>query len=631
MTLVAGVDSSTQSCKVVIVDATSGEIVREGRATHPDGTEVDPSAWWSALCEAVEQAGGLADVQAISIGGQQHGLVALDTGGRVVRDALLWNDTRSANAAADLIAEVGSTEYARRTGSVPVASFTATKLRWVRDNEQALAARIAAVCLPHDWLTWRLRGFGPVGESVMGPNLEQLVTDRSDASGTAYWSILTEGYDFELFERALGRPGVEANPQREASAGRIDDAAVILPRVMRPQESTLVEAAAPELMGVNRGLVVGPGAGDNAALMLALDAHPGDVVMSIGTSGTVIAVSPEPVADFTGTVAGFADASGAFLALVATLNAAKILDATARLLGVDHVALADLAVSAEPGSGGLSLLPYFEGERTPNLPNATAAILGMTLLNTSAENLARAAVEGMMCGLADGLDAIQRLGHTPTRLLLVGGGAKSRAVPQVASEVLGLQVMVPEFGEYVAIGAAKQAAWVLLGNLPEWPLALAMSVNRPAQPHIRANYHLALKRQVENATASSLPDREDSKEQGKKRFPASVYSVGKDPDPRFTFANERTFLAWIRTSLAFMAAGVALEAFGFPENAAFRSSAALAFIVIGVAAAIRAWTGWAKAERALRLNEFLPALGIGLVVVVGTLITISLVVVGVIL
>ena len=495
MKLVAGVDSSTQSCKVLIVDAATGDVVREGRAAHPDATEVDPNAWWLAFCEAVEQARGLADVEAISIGGQQHGLVALDAAGKVVRNALLWNDTRSAGAAANLVEEVGAAEYASRTGLVPVASFTATKLRWMRDNEPELAASIAAVCLPHDWLTWRMRGYGSEEESPMGPKLEQLVTDRSDASGTAYWSVFSERYDLDLFDRALGRIGVEADPRRGGSIDHSGDSSVILPRVMKPQESTLVDAVAPGLMGIRVGLVVGPGAGDNAGVMLGLGADSGDVVMSIGTSGTVFAVSPEPVADVTGAVAGFADATGSFLPLVATLNAARVLDVAARMLGVDHDALADLALAAEPGSGGLTLLPYFEGERTPNLPDATATIIGMKLSNTTPENLARAAVEGMICGLADGLGAITRLGLSPTRLLLVGGGARSRAVPEIASEVLGLPVFVPEFGEYVAKGAARQAAWALTGELPDWPLALSSKIDKTPQPHILEAYHEALERQ----------------------------------------------------------------------------------------------------------------------------------------
>lgn len=504
VTLVAGVDSSTQSCKVMIVDAATGATVREGRAPHPDGTEVEPAAWWVALVAAVDAAGGLDDVAAISVAGQQHGLVALDAEGRVVRDALLWNDTRSAGAAANLIAEVGAAQYAVRTGSVPVASFTATKLRWMRDHEPDRAARITAVALPHDWLTWRLRGYGPTGESPLGPVLEQLVTDRSDASGTGYWSPTSGSYDLELFALALGRPGREADPAREANLAREADSArvdnsglslgVVLPRVVHPRDSVTVDGVSPELSTLRVGTVVGAGAGDNAAAALGLGAGPGDVVVSIGTSGTVFAVSLDPVVDESGAVAGFADAVGAFLPLVATLNAARVLDAVAELLSVDHDGLSDLALAAKPGAGGLVLQPYFEGERTPNLPDATATLSGMTLASTTRENLARAAIEGMLCGLADGLDAIVRHGLHPRRLLLVGGAARSRAVPAIAAQVFGLPIVVPEPGEYVARGAARQAAGALAGSLPEWPLAVHVAVEHPAQPQVRASFAAAFAR-----------------------------------------------------------------------------------------------------------------------------------------
>mgnify|MGYP003118265319 FL=1 len=487
MALVAGVDSSTQSCKVLIVDAASGRVVREGRAGHPDGTEVDPAAWWSALQDAVAAAGGLHDVDALSVGGQQHGMVVLDAAGHVIRDALLWNDTRSATAAAALIDEVGAAEYARRTGVVPVASFTATKLRWLRDHEPENAARVAAVALPHDWLTWRLRGYGPEGESPLGPQLEQLTTDRSDASGTAYWSAGTGSYDLDLFERALGGPGREADP-----AGGLhnsgDPAHVVLPRVLDPHASVAVDADTPELSGCRSGIVVGPGAGDNAGAALGLGARPGDVVVSIGTSGTVFAVSADPVADAQGTVAGFADAAGAHLPLVATLNAARVLDAVARLLGVDHDGLATLALAAQPGSHGLVLHPYFEGERTPNLPDATATLCGLTLASTTRENLARAAIEGMLCGLADGLDAITGLGVPAERILLIGGAARSAAVGPVAAQVFGVPVVIPEPGEYVALGAAAQAAWALGDARPEWPVATWAEHPADSQPVIREQY-----------------------------------------------------------------------------------------------------------------------------------------------
>uniref|UniRef100_UPI0039EE0ADE FGGY family carbohydrate kinase n=1 Tax=Sinomonas sp. G460-2 TaxID=3393464 RepID=UPI0039EE0ADE len=190
MPLVAGVDSSTQSCKVVVRDAETGVLLRSGSAPHPAGTEVHPDAWWDALQAAISAAGGIDDVAAISVGGQQHGMVCLDEDGAVVRPALLWNDTRSAATAAELVKEAGDGDaaagarwWAEATGTVPVASITATKLRWLAENEPENAARTAAVCLPHDWLSWRLAGHGP-GTG----GLDALRTDRSDASGTGYWS-----------------------------------------------------------------------------------------------------------------------------------------------------------------------------------------------------------------------------------------------------------------------------------------------------------------------------------------------------------------------------------------------------------------------------------------------------------
>ena len=466
MTLVAGIDSSTQSCKVVIRDLETGAVVRTGRAAHPDGTEVHPDAWWTALTEALADAGGLDDVAAISIGGQQHGMVVLDVAGEVIRPALLWNDTRSAAAASALVAEFGAAELARRTGSVPVASFTATKLRWLRDAEPENAARVAAVALPHDWLTWRLLGYGPAGVSPLGPDLAALTTDRSDASGTSYWSPADGAYDRDLLIAALGHDA-------------------IVPRVLGPADS----AGATTAHGpVPAGNVVGAGAGDNAGAALGLGARPGDVVVSIGTSGTVFAVTEQPVRDETGTVAGFADASGAYLPLVATLNAARILDATARLLGVDHDELGRLALAAEPGAAGLVLQPYFEGERTPNRPDATATLFGMTLASTTRENLARAAVEGLLCGLADGLDAVRSHGVSAERVLLVGGAAQNPAVATIAAQVFDAPVVVPEPAEYVALGGSVQAAWALTGSRPDWPIAVAAAPVADVRPVIREQY-----------------------------------------------------------------------------------------------------------------------------------------------
>jgi len=458
MSYVLGVDTSTQSCKTVVRDVTSGKLIRSGRGSHPDGTEVDPRAWWDAYNVALSAAGGYDGVDSVAVGGQQHGMVALDERGEVIRPALLWNDTRSADAARDLAAEVGANEYARRTGVVPVASFTATKLRWLRDKEPANAARVAAVALPHDWLTWRLRGYGPAGESTLGPDLEALTTDRSDASGTGYWSPATNSYDRELLALALGHDA-------------------ILPRVLEPGESV----SGPDF-------VVGPGAGDNAAAALGLDAKPGDVGLSIGTSGVVFAATSAPTYDPSGTVAGFADATGGFLPLVCTLNAARALDVMARTLGVSHDELGQLALAAEPGAGGVVLVPYFEGERTPNLPNATGSLMGLTIANMTRENLARAAVEGLLCSLADGLDAIKELGVSTSRVLIVGGAAANPAVQQIAAQVYDVPVQIPLPGEYVADGAARQAAWVLTGTRPTWPVELVAHPDPDTRAVIREQY-----------------------------------------------------------------------------------------------------------------------------------------------
>jgi xylulokinase len=454
MSLVAGVDSSTQSCTVVIRDADSGELVRNGRAPHPPGTEVDPAAWWDALNAASEQAGGLSDVDAIAVAGQQHGMVCLDAAGEVVRPALLWNDTRSAGAADDLVAELGAKEWAEAIGSLPVASFTVTKLRWLARNEPDNAAATAAVCLPHDWLTWKLRGTG---------ELTDLITDRSDASGTGYWSGATGEYRRDLLARAFGR----------------DD--VILPRVLPPGEPAGRTPA---------GALLGPGAGDNAGAALGLGAGPGDVVISLGTSGVVSAVSETGTADPTGIIAGFASASGEQLPLVCTLNAARVLDAAARILGVDHAELARLALSAPPGAGGLVLVPYLEGERTPNRPDATGALHGVTLATSTPAHLARAAVEGLLCGLADALDALVAAGVAVRRAFLVGGAARSEAVARIAPAILGRPVLLPTPGEYVADGAARQAAWVLAGSAapPVWAAADTVTYEADPTPGVRERY-----------------------------------------------------------------------------------------------------------------------------------------------
>lgn len=436
---VAGVDSSTQSTKVVVCDADTGDVLRQGRAAHPDATSVDPQRWWQAWQEATRN--GLLDgVRALSVGGQQHGMVALDAEGGVLREALLWNDVRSAPQAAALLDELGGAiAWVEAVGLVPVAAITVAKLRWLADAEPDIAARVCDIVLPHDWLTGRI-----VADGAARP--ERWTTDRGDASGTGYFSARTGAYRPDLIELALGRVcGV--------------------PDVLGPAEPAGTTVG---------GIVVGPGTGDNMGAALGLGLRPGDVVVSLGTSGTVFALTEQPVPDVQGALQGFADATGRYLPLMCTLNAARVLVAAADLLRVDLAELDRLALAAAPGADGLTLLPYLDGERTPDLPQATGTLSGLNRSNATPENLARAAVEGMLCNLADGVDRLRELGAPVRRVLLVGGGANSRAVRQIAPIVFGVDVAVPSPGEYVALGAARQAAWVFSGAAepPTWEVRM---------------------------------------------------------------------------------------------------------------------------------------------------------------
>jgi xylulokinase len=458
--LVAGVDSSTQSCKVVIRNAVTGELVRQARAPHPDGTEVNPKHWISALNAALADAGGITDVSAISIGGQQHGMVALDDSGEVIRDALLWNDTRSADAAESLNLEIGGpAEMAAKVGSRLVAAFTASKLRWLSEHEPESAARISGIALPHDWLSWQLQF-----NTNEVKDFQKLFTDRSEASGTGYFDPSTSEYRREILSLALG-----------------SDREINLPKIISPAR---FGGSTPS------GVQIAPGAGDNAAAALGVQAEPGDVVVSLGTSGTAFAVSDTPTHDASGEVAGFADATGRYLPLVCTLNAARILDAATNILGKSHAEVSALALSAKAGANGLTLLPYFEGERTPNRPSATGVFSGMNLANSNPSDIARAMVEGMLCAMVDAVQALEKLGVEVKRIILIGGAAKNPAVSQIAAALFGREILVPAPGEYVANGAARQAAWALLGSesAPIWDLGTIEKINAKPTPEVVNNY-----------------------------------------------------------------------------------------------------------------------------------------------
>ena len=450
MPLVLGVDSSTQSTKAVLVDADDGSVVAQQSAPHPPGTEVDPRAWLRAVDAATD--GLLERADAVAVAGQQHGMVALDDAAEPVRDALLWNDTRSARQAVELVAELGGTQAcADAIGSVLVASFTSTKLRWLRDREPAHAARVARVLLPHDYVAAHLAEPGT-----------PVFTDRGDASGTGYFDARAGGWRRDLLQAALGHDAE-------------------LPTIVAPGA---VAGTTPA------GAVVAAGTGDNMGAALGLDLTAADVLVSIGTSGVASTVVADPVADGSGTVTGFADARGGFLPMVTTMNAAGILDLQARWLGVDHDELATLALESSPGAGGVVLSPYYGGERTPNRPDAVGTWTGLTSTTTRAD-LARAAVEALLCALADAVDAlVARTGTEPTRVLLVGGATRNPAVRALAPSILGRDVVLPAEGEYVARGAARQAAWALSGaeQPPYWPVPTTGTLTGAPDPIVRERY-----------------------------------------------------------------------------------------------------------------------------------------------
>lgn len=424
--LVAGVDSSTQSTKVLIVDAATGVIVARGQAPHtvsPDH-ESDPEQWWDALGEALTQCGeAVRQVAAVSVGGQQHGLVTLDAEGRPVRPALLWNDVRSAPQRDALVERLGGPGvWAERIGSVPAVSFTATKWAWLREHEPRAAAATRAVRLPHDYLTQRLTGQG--------------TTDRGDVSGTGWWASSTESYDEEILEL------IDLDP-------------ALLPKVVGHGEAAgTVRGDLP----LPPGALVAPGTGDNMAAALGLGLRPGQPVLSLGTSGTVYAVSTQRPADPTGTVSGFADARDAWLPLACTLNCTLAVDRIAALLGLDREAVT-------PG-GSAVLLPFLDGERTPNLPYASGLLHGLRH-DTQPGHILQAAYDGAVFALLQALETVLSADADPTApILLIGGGAKGTAWQETVRRLSGRPVQVPRAQELVALGAAAQAAGLLLGEDP---------------------------------------------------------------------------------------------------------------------------------------------------------------------
>lgn len=436
--LVAGIDSSTQSCTVVLRRLDDGAPAAHARTLHPatvpPRSEQAPEAWWQALLGAFAELGDyLPRIAAVSVGGQGHGLVLLGADDQPLRDAKLWNDTESAPDAASLRERLAPAEWALRTGSVPAPALTISKLAWTERSHPGLLARARRIMLPSDYLLYRLGG--------------RAVTERGVSSGTGYFSPFDNTWDHDLAEMAA--PGL--------------DWARVLPEIIGSSEAAARIRALPGLDGLE-GAVIGAGSGDNMTAALGMGILPGDTVISFGTSGTIYGIADRGIVDATGSINGYADATGAFLPMVTTLNSAKVTDAFRRLLSVDTETFDRLALETEPGAKGVVLVPYLDGERSPNLPDATGTLVGLRS-DVMPGQIARAAVEGVICGLLEGGDLLASHGLARDgRLIVTGGASRSQAYRQILADLTGREVWTCDLPEAAAAGAAVQAAAALTGR-----------------------------------------------------------------------------------------------------------------------------------------------------------------------
>lgn len=440
MGIVAGLDSSPEGTNIVVCDADTGAVLKQGYAPHPvpesadeaaaatAAYEADPQTWLLSLGEAAD-GGVLEGVQAIGVAAQQHAVIPLDAAGTPVRPALTGNDKRAQGAAADLVDQFGGrAAWAEAVGAVPDAKLPVTKLRRFAAAEPDHAKRTAQLMTPHDWLVWQLLG-----------KPRRRTTDRGSASTTGYWSAHAGPageWRRDLVELALGH-----------EAG--------LPEVLGPAEAA---GRTPE------GLLISAGTGETMAAVFGLGVGAGDAVVTLGASGAVYAVHDAALPDAGGTITALADATGMHLPVVHTLNAVRALRGAAELLGLaptDLERLSELALTSTPGAHGLVLLPYLDGERTPSLPQAAGSLHGLRRESMRPEHLARAAFEGMLCGLADALNVLRARGVTVRRVFLLGAAAGLPAVQALAPAVFQAQVVVPASADYAALGAARQAAWAL--------------------------------------------------------------------------------------------------------------------------------------------------------------------------
>lgn len=439
MTLVAGIDAGTQSVKVVVYDATQRRMRASANAaleliSGDDGSrEQHPQAWM----DAVEQCFAQIDPQlrqgiaALAVSGQQHGFVALDVDGQVLAPAKLWCDTSSSAECDEIMQSLGGAQACIEAAGNPIlAGYTASKIRWTRKHRPQVYAALATILLPHDYLNFRL-----TGERFM---------EHGDASGTGWLDVRTRQWSAPLLKAI--------DPDRDLSP--------CLPPLVASDASFTILPAMADTLGLSHNVRVAVGGGDNMMAAIGTGAVvPGRLVMSLGTSGTLFAYADQPVVDKDGAWAAFCSSTGGWLPLICTMNCTVATETTARMFGFDSRDGDPMIASTAPGADGLTLLPFFNGERTPDLPDAKASLHGMDMRNMSAAHWYRAAMEGATFTLKFGYDAFVAAGMQFDRILLTGGGANSPAWRQMIADVFELPVQVPQQTEGAAFGAALQALW----------------------------------------------------------------------------------------------------------------------------------------------------------------------------
>jgi len=479
--LFIGIDSGTQGTKGVVFSREEGRILAEAYADHQlieniGGRREQKPEWWIEACSTVigqllQHSNVSRDmICAMGISGQQHGMVPLDDHGDVIRPAKLWCDTETAAQCDQITANIGSrAQVIELIGNSVAAGFTASKILWLKQHEPENYARLATVLLPHDYINFWLTG--------------QRKAEFGDASGTAYFDVKTRTWSAALLNAI-------------DSSGKLQQCLPELIPSDSPAGSIRSEIAAQ--FGLSPNVLVSSGGGDNMMAAIGTgNVSPGIVTTSLGTSGTIYSYAEEPIIDPNGELAAFCSSSGGWLPLVCTMNVTVSTELTRELLGRSLSDFNLLASAAPPGADGLLLLPYFNGERTPALPNAKAGFFGLTSTNFNAANIARSSMEGATLGLRYGLNVLKQQGLTPTEIRLVGGGARSPLWRQIVADVFDCPVVCPESSEAGAVGAALQAIWcyirqkegdVSIGELTDRYIALDESTRAVPDASIAARY-----------------------------------------------------------------------------------------------------------------------------------------------